>query len=117
MLTQKKPRLYACERIFSDSSITSPLRKEDGGQEHPLLKRKSLNPLGKITKDFDKMKVTKKQKHKKVKQRKRVKFPFEGSSEGYAFSVSGPIKDTENNENSVEESMPNVASEEDNEMS
>ena len=110
--SQKKPRFYVSERVFSDSSTTSPLRKEEGAQERPTLKRKSqASSTIKITKELDRMKITKKQKQKKLKSKQRKKSPFEESSEGFGFSSKVPMRDTENNESSMLGSLLHEGSE------
>lgn len=87
-LTQKKPRLYACERIFSASSVTSPLNKEDEAHNHPILKRKAPSSLIKTPKDLDKLKSNKKlNKHKKLKNKIRKRTPYDSSSEVHGFSA------------------------------
>ena len=94
-LTQKKPRLYACERIFSASSVTSPLHKEDDTHNHPILKRKAPNLIAKPSKDIDKPKPNKKSnKHKKLKNKTKKRTPYDSSSDVHGFSA---IKE-ENNE-------------------
>ncbi len=117
MLTQKKPRLYQCERVFSDSSTTSPLRKEENGQEHPTLKRKSQNQALKVAKELDKTKISKKSKYKKLKSKQRKKLPFDSSSEafGHSMEIGRPLPGPDVNENSME-AIGKMGAEEDNEL-
>ena len=97
--------------MFSDSSTSSPLRKEEAAQDHPILKRKSHNSTNKIAKDADRSKVIKKQKQKKLKSKLRKKTPYDGSSDALEFSPRIPMRDSENNESSMRETFPHVGSE------
>eukprot|EP00826_Nyctotherus_ovalis_P051349 TRINITY_DN6412_c0_g1_i10.p1 TRINITY_DN6412_c0_g1~~TRINITY_DN6412_c0_g1_i10.p1 ORF type:complete len:153 (-),score=45.00 TRINITY_DN6412_c0_g1_i10:43-501(-) len=93
-LTQKKPRLYACERIFSASSVTSPLNKEDEAQNHPILKRKSINSATKPSKDIEKPKSNKKSsKYKKKLKSKSKKLAYDSSSDLLGLSVGALMKE------------------------
>ena len=112
--TQKKAKFFMSERMFSDSSITSRLRREEPMQDRPVLKRKTPYSMNKLGKDMDRLKVQKKAKSKKAKQKQRKKPLFEGSSEGFGLSMEGNMmKESENADNSMG-SMNGLASEDEN---
>ena len=104
MLTQKKAKCYTCERVFSGSSVTSPIPKEETAQGHPILKRKTQNIITRVAKDMEKIKISKKStnKYKKIKNKSRKKGAFESSSEVFGVSVGAAVKEEEENENSME---------------
>ncbi len=97
--SQKKAKFFMSERVFSDSSTTSRLRREEPMQDRAVLKRKAPYSISKLEKGIDRLKLPKKSKSKKTKQKQRKKPLFEASSEGFGMSVAGnELKESEDAE-------------------
>jgi hypothetical protein len=100
--SQRKAKFYPSERIFSDSSMSSPSRRQEALQEIPKLKRK--NPILVAKPNADRVRNTKKHKIKRCKQKtKKVRVNGEESAENYGQ----PNQEFEGNEFSSFESNPN----------